>query len=170
VRLLGRAAAVTFVLAGILLGIVHRFDASPAESGLEGVAASVAYGSAIGAPGLVALLTRGPLLVAAAGFAGGVIAFLASFGATLPLLLPALALMAYGMDDVERPLAGGEIVRAAVVIVAIPWAVLVLVLHDDPRVWANGMTSDVVVWWESALSLGLSMGAVVLARLPRMRA
>jgi hypothetical protein len=164
VRLLGRAAAITFVLAGILLGIVHRLDATEAESGVEGVMASVAYGCAIGAPGVVALVCRGPLFVAAAGLAGGVIAFLASFGATLPLLLPALALMATGIDDVEGPQTAGRIVRAAIVVVAIPWAAVVLVLHDDPVVWATGMASDVVVWWEAGLSLVLSAGAVALSR------
>jgi putative intracellular protease/amidase len=164
VRLLGRGAAVCFVLAGILLGVVHRLDATAAEGGGEGVAASVAYGCAIGAPGLVALLCRGPLLVAAAGLAGGAVAFLASFGATLPLLLPALALLATGIDAVDGPQPAGRIVRAAIVVVAIPWAALVLVLHDDPVVWATGASSDVVVWWEAGLSLVLSTGAVALSR------
>jgi hypothetical protein len=160
VRLLRRGAAITFVLAGVLLGVVHRLDASPPE----GVAASVAYGFAIAAPGVVALVARRPMLVAAGGFAGCVIAFLASFGATLPLLLPGLALMSTGIDDVEGPLVGRDIVRAAVIVVAIPWSVLVLVLHNDPASWPSGSTNDVIVWWESALSLLLSSGAVALSR------
>jgi hypothetical protein len=42
--------------------------------------------------------------------------------------------------------------------------VLVLVLHNDPASWPSGSTNDVIVWWESALSLLLSSGAVALSR------
>jgi hypothetical protein len=153
-----RAAAAVFVLAGIVLGVVRQIGASPAEANVEGVVASVAYAVAIAMPGIVALVGHRGLVTIAAGFAGMAVAVVASFGATLPLVFPAVALIARGMRDLRRP---DDVLRALAIACLLPWAAVVLYAHGDPAEWDNGMVSDVVVWWESLVSLGLSALALL---------
>jgi hypothetical protein len=139
VRFVARAAAITFVLAGIVLGVLVVVDD-------ESAVLAVAYGVAIAAPGLVALASRRPVTVGAAGLGGCLVAFMASFGVTLPLLLPGIALLSTGIDDVEGAPTRGDVVRAAIVVVAITWAVLV------------------AIRWDSLLSVALTAVAVAAAR------
>lgn len=161
-----RAAAVVFVLAGVLLGAVRQVGASPAEADVRGAVSSVAYGTAIAMPGVIALVGRRGLVTIAAGVAGMAIAVVASFGATLPLLVPGMVLVARGMRDARPPDDG---FRALAIAGLLPWAAVVLYAHDDPATWSTGMVSDITVWWESLVSFGLS-AVVLLAGGSRPRA
>lgn len=159
-----RTAGASFALAGVVLGVGRYVGASDPERSGEGALSCVAYGIAVAAPGLVALLGRQGIVTIGAAVAGFGVAFLASFGVTLPLLVPAAMLLSRGMKDLSPE--PGDGVRALLVTVAIPWAVVILYAHDDPVSTARAFVSDVTVWWESTASLALS-GLALVASGPR---
>ena len=157
------AAAWAFVVAGAGLALVRFFGGVPPEQGPEGAAAAFAYGAAVAAPGVVALVARRPATVLAAGVGGIPVALVASFGLTLPLVVPAVALVVAGGRRSEP----GVDPRDAAAIVLPVLAVLALWVHADPREWDDGTTAygtgDTTTYAEAAASLSLTTAAVAVA-------
>ena len=173
-----RVAAACFAVAGVVLGVTHLAGASPAEGGLEGLLASGAYGVAVASPGLVAVVARHPLTIVAAGIGGVMVAFLGSFGVTLPLAIPAVALAMQAARQQGVPTSPVDLARAVVVVLALPASVAVLFfVHEDPAQWSvstptsssSGGTTDVTVWWESFISLLIVTAAYVVSSWSRPR-
>ena len=163
-----RIAAWAFVLAGAGLTLVRFFGGMPPEQGAEGAVAAFAYGAAVAAPGVLALLARRPGTVIAAGIGAMPVAFLASFGVTLPLVIPAVALIVAGGRDQRVDLVTWRTGLADAAAIALPAvAVVALWVHADPREWrvegGSYGTSDTTTYAEAAVSLSLTAAAVVLS-------
>lgn len=157
-----RIAAWAFVLAGAGLVLVRFFGEPAPNQGAEAALAAFAYGTAVASPGVVALVGGRSGTIVAAGVAGVVTAMFASFGATLPLVIPAVALLVAGSRR-----AGDTALADLAIVVLAPLAVVALWVHPDAREWTTPTTtygtSDVVTWAEAAISLTLTAAVVALA-------
>lgn len=153
---------------GMALASMKYVGHFPGQSDPEAALGALTLGVIVAAPGLLALLARQgrPALVVPAGAALVPLSFSSFSGVTLPLLIPAVMLIAgYGHGS-----AGGSRPRAAAGAVALAFLMLIvaafmlLFTHDDPASYSTptrrGSTSDVIVAWESLRSLALAALAV----------
>jgi hypothetical protein len=154
------------VAGGLAIGVVRFAGGSPAEQGVEGALAAGSLAAAVAAPGLLAILavlTDRPGLLLPAALVLVPLSMLSFAGVLLPLLIPAWLLF----REWARRGTGSDVVVAAAVVALLFVAVWALLFaHEDPRSWTTatggGSTSDVVTYAESAVSLALVAGALVL--------
>jgi hypothetical protein len=163
-----RSVAAFLVAAGAGIAVLRFVGRSPADSGLGSVLGSIALGAPVAAAGLLAILAlrgRAILLVPAASLLVPM-SFLSFALVTLPLLAPAVLLfVAYGRRSrLEHRRGVRDALTVAVVIPLLIAAVVVLLVHQDPRSYAtateSGSTSDVITVAEALLSLMLTTTAV----------
>lgn len=169
-KTLNVAAGLVLLGAGAV-GVLRFAGGSPAERGLEGVLGALALAGVLAAPAVAALVAYGgaPRVLIGAGGGLAMVAVTASI-ATWPLLAPAVVILSIGVSKHQR---GGGGLGALVVLVAVPAALLVLFMSEDPRSWSGngstGSTSDTIAYAESLVSLALSGTAVAAARLAAAR-
>jgi hypothetical protein len=123
-----RVSAWTFVVAGVALTVIRQLGASPEEADLVGFAWSVLYGAIVASPGVVALRTRRPLVLAATGVAGVVLGMISSFGVTLPLLAPAIVIVVAGGKRLDSHVRLPDAWRAALAAVLPTWTMALFVV------------------------------------------
>ena len=157
--------AVLVITLGASFGVVRYIGGSPPERGPEGALAACAMAALLGAPGGLVLLARAgrPSLLVTAGAILVPLSMISLAGATLPLLIPAVALFVMAG---RRARAGGTrpcappTVTTLAVLALLATAGAALMLRDDPRTYVTatggGSVSDVITAGESVLSLWLT--------------
>jgi hypothetical protein len=151
------------VLLAVVLAVVVRIGADPADPVLEGVA----LGALVAVPGVLALLglLGRPDLWLAASWTAFPLAFYSLAGVTLPLL-PASAVFLWAWvhkpDMKSRPRVPVGVLVPLVVVLVLGAVAALYVTPDDPVSWSTptggGTASDVVTNLEAIASLtGLAL-------------